>query len=50
MYMQNVILEIFIMAFVKELVSEADKELYNSFQIYDYEHNEIHHWRSQKNG
>lgn len=24
------------MAFVKELVSETDKELYQSFQMYDY--------------
>ena len=29
------------MAFVKELVSEADKELYQSFQMYDYNHNTI---------
>lgn len=29
------------MAFVKELISEADKELYNSFEIYDYDHNKI---------
>ena len=30
-----------IMAFVKELVSGADKELYKSFEIYDYDHNKI---------
>ena len=29
------------MAFVKELVSEADKELYQSCQMYDYNHNTI---------
>lgn len=29
------------MAFVKELVSETDKELYQSFQMYDYNHNMI---------
>ena len=29
------------MAFVKELVSETDKELYQSFQMYDYNHNTI---------
>lgn len=29
------------MAFVKELVSETDKELYKSFQMYDYNHKMI---------
>ncbi len=31
----NTFKEVFVMAFVKEIVPEADKELYNSFEIKD---------------
>ena len=32
------------MAFVKERIPEADKDLFNSFEAYDYDNGRIHTW------
>jgi hypothetical protein len=36
------------MAFIKEDIAEKDRELYNSFKIYDYDHNDLSRWGPDK--
>lgn len=33
------------MAFVKERIPEADKDLFDSFEVYDYDNGRIHTWK-----